>query len=274
VHAAVQTSESRARAETGGAASIVEAPAALPAQCAGFVVANRTVSHLDAIEALLPRGLPIFTEKPIGVDVARARRLPDAAHQLVFVMHKWRYHPGVIELARIAASDEYGPVEGLRLYRLGWGDPHVDVNATWVLAPHDLSIALHILGETPDLVSASVDPMGPQMAGAIAHLRTRAGIPVTIEVSSAHPSPMRRIMMRCRDAVCQLDSVDYGAVTIARFDEAKPRVIRVADDMPLLAELRAFVEHLRGGSPPVTALRDEIDIISRIADIESAIRGS
>lgn len=269
VHAVARSSSSIERARKGGAESIVAAPEALP-ECEGYVIANRTLSHLDAIEALLPRERPIFCEKPIGSDVARVKRLPPAARRLVFIMHKWRYHPGVLELARIARSEEYGPAEGLRSMRLGWGNPHADTDSLWVLAPHDLSIALEIFGAVPSVVSAAPDPLDPDK-GAIAHLRTSGGAPCTIEVSFGHPVRLRRIALRCRDALCQLDDSDFGVISVHRPGEAAPRQVKVADDMPLLAELRAFVDHVRGGPPPKSSLDEEIAIIEAIARIEAMI---
>lgn len=271
VHAVARSSESIDRAETGGAASIVSAPEALPESCAGYVVANRTLSHLDAVEALLPRGRPIFVEKPLSSDVARARRLPDAARRLVFVMHKWRYHPGIIELARIARSGDYGPTEGLRTFRLSWGTPHLDTTCLWALAPHELAIALHIFGEIPKPIAAQQDPLASAEPAGIAFLKTRSGAPVTFEVSPAHPGKLRRIMLKCRDALCVLEDSNYNEVSVWRPGARAPEAICVSDDMPLLAELRAFLAHIDGGPPPMTAFEDELEIIDAIAEIEAMI---
>lgn len=271
VHAVARSPESVGRARAGGAASIVEAAELLPRSCAGYVIANRTVSHLDAIEALLPRARPMFVEKPLGVDLERIKALPRKAHDLVFVMHKWRYHPGVVELARIARSGELGAPLGLRTFRAGWGNPHADVSALWILAPHEFSIALAILGEIPRAVAAAADPIGAS-DGAIAHLRTRAGLPVTMEVSAAHPVNLRRILLRCRDAVCQLDSGDYAAVKIKRVDDGQADTIAVSEEMPLLAELRAFLAHLDGGPAPATSLSEEIAIVTEIAAVAALVR--
>jgi hypothetical protein len=41
--------------------------------------------------------------------------------------------------------------------------------------------------------------------------------------------------------------------------------------MPLLVELRAFIEHLDGGPAPVTPLREEMEIVGAIAQIEVMI---
>lgn len=268
VHCVARSPDSIRRAESGGGASIVNEPALLPSSCQGYVVANRTTSHLDAIEALLPRGRPIFCEKPLSNDLERAKRLPASARNLVFIMHKWRYHPGVLELARIAREEDYGPALGLRLHRLSWGSGHPDVTPLWTLAPHDISIALTIFGEVPDLVFAAPNPLDHHRPGAIAHLRTSKGAPIAIEVSAAYPKHFRSVLLSCRDAVCQLDSEDYAKISVVRFGEKAATTIEVGNDMPLLTELRAFVGYLGGGPKPVTAFEEELKIVELITQIE------
>ncbi|MEZ5959795.1 MAG: Gfo/Idh/MocA family oxidoreductase [Hyphomonadaceae bacterium] len=269
VHGAVRSPESLERATTGGCASIVADPASLP-ECDGYVIANRTQSHLDAIDVLLPRGRPIFCEKPISSDVERTKRLPRAAHELVFIMHKWRYHPGIIEFARIASSEEYGPVQGLRTLRLGWKNPHEGTNSLWVLAPHELSIALEIFGEVPELINAAPDPMDADMGG-IGYFRTSGGVPFVTEFSFGHPMRQRRLLMRCRDAALTIDDSDYAAIIVQREGANNSETVRISEDMPLLAELRRFLAHLRGGPAPVSSFADELKIITVLAQMEAAI---
>jgi predicted dehydrogenase len=268
VHCSARSDGSAERAYAGGAASVVNNPSILPETCMGYVVATRTISHIESILAVLPRGRPIFCEKPLTNDLDAARALPEAARKLVFVMHKWRYHPGIVELARVAATQGAGPVEGLRLLRLGWGNHHTDVSSLWVLAPHDLSIAHAILGETPRPVAAFRDVLGPGADGATATLKTRAGVGVTIEASSGHPSNLRRITLRCRDATFELDSMDYGLITRRSHEDGAVARIAVGDQMPLLEELRAFLAHVQGGPPPHTALAEELHMIEAITQIE------
>jgi predicted dehydrogenase len=40
--------------------------------------------------------------------------------------------------------------------------------------------------------------------------------------------------------------------------------------MPLLAEIRAFLEHLRGGPPPMTDATEDLAIVERLAEIDAA----
>ena len=48
-----------------------------------------------------------------------------------------------------------GRVLALHCYRWGWSTTHSEVDPIWLLAPHDLSIALHVLGRMPAPVAAT-----------------------------------------------------------------------------------------------------------------------
>jgi predicted dehydrogenase len=126
------------RGREGAAAEIVADVASLR-KVEGVVVATPTSTHAEVVEEALELGVPVFVEKPLTADVDSARRLAAIAPDRLFVMDKWRYHPGVRELARIAQSGELGPPVGIHARRVGLGHKYSDVNAVWILAPHDLS---------------------------------------------------------------------------------------------------------------------------------------
>ena len=144
-----RSQESRARAGEGGAVSVVETVADLPG-VAGVVIATPSTTHAGLIEALLPRCVPVFIEKPFTNDAEAAARLAAAAPERLFVMDKWRYHPGVEALRDIARSEELGPPVGLRTTRVQWTASHADTDVAWHLAPHDVAIALKVLGAIPE----------------------------------------------------------------------------------------------------------------------------
>jgi len=186
VHVVTPHKETRAFALENGAVSAVAETDGIARTVSGFVIATPTSTHAPVIETLLPIGRPIFVEKPLTTDIASARRIVTAAADRVFVMDKWRYHPGVEALAAMARSGELGRVLGIRSYRLGWGQPHHDVDAIWVLLPHDLAIALEILGTLPTPRSAWTPVAGRDGCDLIALLADDTDGPqVTIEVGTS-----------------------------------------------------------------------------------------
>ncbi|MET0182328.1 MAG: hypothetical protein ABW199_05525, partial [Caulobacterales bacterium] len=124
-------------------------------------------------------------------------------------------------------------------------------------------------GEIPTLETAHADPLSGADA-AVAHLRTANNIPFGMEVSSFHPTNLRRVLLRLEGAVCQLDSTRYDAVLVRQNDSSE-NIIKLGDAMPLLEELRAFLLHISGGPPPFSSLLDELRIIEEIAKIDELI---
>jgi predicted dehydrogenase len=277
VHVVAPSERSRGNAREHQADSIVGSIAALP-RVDGYIVAAPTSLHAEIIEALLPTGRPIFTEKPMTSDPASARRIATAAGDRVFVMDKWRYHPGIERMREEIVGGTVGQIQGIHIQRWGWGCPHRDVNAIWILMPHDLSIALHWLGEIPPL--SFVRPTLPNAidTGLIVQLRAPGGLPITIDMSIAAPEHRRTFTIVGSKASLELrDSYDT-AIRIRRGApadaDAKTETIEIAQDLPLLLEIKAFLAHLDGGPPPMSSAKDACVIVERLAEIEAAARAA
>ncbi|HEX2266451.1 MAG TPA: Gfo/Idh/MocA family oxidoreductase, partial [Solirubrobacterales bacterium] len=157
------------RAREGNASAIVPDIASL-GPVDGVVVSTPTATHAEVVGEALELGVPVFVEKPLTADVASARALAAAAADRLFVMDKWRYHPGVLELARIARSGELGAPVGIHSRRVTLGHRYTDVNTVWIHAPHDLAIALEVLGEVPPPRSAVPELVGGELMGLTAFL--------------------------------------------------------------------------------------------------------
>ena len=258
---------SRERAREGDATEIVADIAALT-DVDGIVVSTPTVTHAEVVEEALGHGVPVYVEKPLTADVESARRLAAAAPDRLFVMDKWRYHPGVAELARIARSEELGPVVGIYARRVALGSPHTDVNTVWIHAPHDLTIALAVLGEVPKPRMAVAELVDGEVNGLTAILGESPWM--ALEVSALAPGHRRELRLVCEQGVAQLDGGYAEHVVVARAGQIDEEGIErrpIEGDLPLLAELRAFVEHLRGGPPPLSPAADGVVIVEAVAEM-------
>lgn len=260
-------------AKEAGAAAVVGSLRDLPSTD-GLVVATPTTTHADVIEALLPRGVPIYCEKPLCDDAERARRLAAAGRDCLFVMDKWRYHLGVLQLAAIARSGELGPVIGLRTTRIGYAHGHSDTDCVWTLLPHDLSIAKEILGRLPAPRSAVADRANGRLMGLIALSAEEAGLWHAVEIGIRSPVWQRRITLLCRDGAAILEDSYADHVLIVANPppdgtHAQPQTTRrpIPVEMPLLAELAAFIGHLDGGPPPKSSAAEAAEAVAAIAEI-------
>jgi len=267
-----RSSASRGRAEAGGAADVVQSIDELP-EVAGVVVVTPTTTHAEVLDRVLDRGVPVFVEKPLTDDAGTAAALAERAPDQLFVMHKWRYHPGVQELAAIARSGGLGAISMLRTTRIGWGNPHGDVDGVWMLAPHDISILLEVLGTIPEPRAAVIEQNAEMVTGLVGLLGAE-DLNAVIDVSIASGIRRREVRLVCQDGVALLADPYSDHVLLTRghlqgdvTEEQERRPI--AQELPLLRELRAFVGYLEGGAPPHSSAADGLAEVEAIAKLRA-----
>jgi len=261
VTAVARSPESTAAAEQGGAAGVVASQAELP-EVDGMVIATPVSTHAFVAEEALQRGVPVFVEKPLTNDPETAERLAAEHGDRLFVMDKWRYHPGVEELGAIARSEELGRVIGLRTTRIGRERPR-DVDPVWVLAPHDLSIALEILGGLMQPRSAAADSVDGRALGLYGLLGESPWH--VLEVSGRADERRREIVLACEGGLAVLPESYSEGVRIVRGDGTDDALRPLSSELPLLRELRAFVDHLGGGPPPRSSAAEGAAVVRSIS---------
>lgn len=261
VHVAEPDAANRAAAEEGGAATVAASPDDLPT-VDGLVVATPASTHVAVVEALLGRDVPIFLEKPFTPDLAAAERLAAQCPDRLFVMHVWRYHAGVEALAEIARTQALGPVLGLRTVRTNWTSPRRDIDSVWTLAPHDLSIALDVLGHVPEPQFATAEVHDGRAVGLLGVGGTDAWH--VLEVSTRYGDKRRETRLHTTDGVAVLPTagthldIYHGD---ARSETARVERRALPGTSALVRELEAFVAHLQGGPPPRSGMDDALAIL-------------
>jgi predicted dehydrogenase len=122
------------------------------------MIATPVKSHYALAQRALMAGRPVFVEKPLTSSYAQARELFELAARLrlpLMTGHTYLYSPAVHKIARYIAEDMLGNVLTVSSSRKNLGIHRPDVNVIWDLAPHDLSILLYALQETPIRVAAT-----------------------------------------------------------------------------------------------------------------------
>jgi predicted dehydrogenase len=121
------------------------------------MIAVPAPAHFAVAKAALEAGKHVYVEKPITLDVGEAETLVAMAKERdlrLMVGHLLLFHPCVGWLKDTIDSGDLGRVLYLTSKRVNLGKVRPDENAMWSLAPHDVSVALHLLGGTPSEVSA------------------------------------------------------------------------------------------------------------------------
>lgn len=274
VHVVARSQQGWDNALKGQADSIVSEIAQLPMNLDGYVVAVTTLNHFEVVQQLIPLGKPIFVEKPLCPSLSQAEALQANESQL-FVMHKWRYHGGVTKLAELAAENALGNVRSIRCQRGEWGVAHTDVDATWILLPHDLSIAAHVLGALPKPRFASgLKREEPDLAGEDYFYELRGALGETspevyFEVSFRDPRCTRCITVLFDEGAAYLEHPMADHLVIRRVPKlgqkgGQVEKMAIDTEMPLLKELKAFVRYLEGGAPPLSSFAFELELVKAI----------
>src|SRR5271166_2080281 len=122
----------------------------------GIVVATPVGTHYAMARRALEAGKSVLVEKPLATSTEEADELVKIARErklVLMVGHTFEYSAPVLKMHDIIASGELGDVFYISSVRANLGLFQRDVNVTWDLATHDISIILMLLGRMPLEVS-------------------------------------------------------------------------------------------------------------------------
>ena len=157
--------------------------------------------------------------------------------------------------------------------RLAFGHTHPDTDGIWTWLPHDLVIAHEIVGRVLAPVAAVADRAGSEIIGLTAMLAADGGPWQVAEVGGRSPERRRTVTLLCRDGIAILQ--DAYADHLAIFAnpppgaEIEPQMTRrpLKVEMPLLAELSAFIGFLNGGPPPKSSVEEAAETVVTIVKL-------
>lgn len=230
----------------------------------GYVVAVPAARHVQVALPLLEAGCAVLIEKPMALSTTDALHLLEVAKQhgaRVMVGHLLLFHPAIRKVKELIDGGAIGRIAYLYSNRLNFGRVRAEENAFWSLAPHDISLFNFFLGESPVEVSARGRAfLQTGVEDEVrATLRYEGGEVAYAFASWLHPFKEHRlVVVGSRGMVVYEDSSEKKEVQYYRkgfemrngeavgFDDGV-EVIPYEPTMPLTAELRYFVEHLRDG---------------------------
>ena len=116
------------------------------------VIATSVRLHHPMAKASLLAGKHTFIEKPMAASAQECEELVDIAEKkglVLMVGHTFLYSPAVRKIKEIVEWGDLGEIRYICARRLNLGLFQKDINVAWDLAPHDISIILHIMEELP-----------------------------------------------------------------------------------------------------------------------------
>lgn len=121
------------------------------------VIATPAGTHSTLALQAIDRGLSVLVEKPFALSTADAEAMAERAQARgvpLLVGHLLLFHPAIERLKAMTAEGGLGTIYYLYSQRVNLGQVRPDENALWSFGPHDVSVAIHLLGQPPARVAA------------------------------------------------------------------------------------------------------------------------
>ena len=217
-------------------------------------IAAPTHLHHDLALAAIARGLHVLVEKPIGSDVTEGRAIVAAAKQAgvtLMVGHVERFNPAVPAIKDALRGED---ILSIGITRVGPFPPRMsNVGVVIDLAVHDIDLIRWFT----DSEIAEVQPMLARARAenediALLQFRTESGVLAQINTNWLTPFKARTVHVATRAKYVIADLLTRQVTECFGFQpdgSYSMRHLPVGHAEPLRAELMAFMQAIREGSP-------------------------
>lgn len=234
------------------------------------VIAAPAKDHASLALAALAAGKHVFVEKPLALDVAEAEAVVAAAAErglTLMVGHLLQYHPAFLAVRQMVADGALGDLRYLYSNRLNLGRFRREENILWSFAPHDLSMLLALVGESPDRVTAVGSTFLSDDVPDVTttHMSFPSGPRAHVFVSWLHPFKEQRLVVVGADAMAVFDDTASWDAKLVVFEHGvtwdgatpvpvrgEPTPIPLEQDEPLRLECEHFLHCVASGETPRT----------------------
>ena len=255
------------------------------------VIAAPAALHYTLARRVLQAHKDVFVEKPLALRVEEGRELIELAakhDRILMVGHLLEYHPAVGQLKRLVDEGRLGKIQYIYSARLNLGKVRTEENSLWSFAPHDISVILRLLGESPVEVAAHG---GSYLTSKIPDVTVTtfsfaSGVRGHIFVSWLHPYKEQRLVVVGDQGMAVFDDlspdkklvvyehrVDWiNRAPVAR--SAEPREISVENVEPLRVECEHFLECVRTRRTPRTDGVNGVQVLEVLDACQRSLDGA
>ena len=248
------------------------------------IVATPARTHAEIARRAIEAGKPCLVEKPFALDRAAAEGVARLAAERgvpVLAGHLLLFHPAVERLRELIGQGELGQVFYLYSLRVNLGQVRADENALWSFGPHDISVALYLLGEPPTRVAAHGRSYIQEGIEDVVFLSMEfaSGILAHVQMSWLDPHKERKLTVVGSRRMVEFDDMEpreklriydkgverppeygsYGESLAIR--EGDIFIPKIANVEPLAAELNHFVRVARGAEAPRATAGDGVRVV-------------
>jgi predicted dehydrogenase len=246
-----------------------------------IVVATPISTHYEIVRESILAGKHVLCEKPLCKSSKQGEDLVQLAYtneRLLMVGHVFLFNAGLIKLKELLDTGNLGTLRYLSASRTNLGPIRDDVNVAYDLCSHDISIFNWLLGNQPEIVSATgasyVQPGVEDVA--FVSLRYPGNVLASIHASWLDPKKVRQITVVGDRQMATWDDLqlttpiaiydkgasaapdykdygefydDYGEFLRLSMWDRDIRLPKVRFEEPLKVQARAFLKSLQDSQP-------------------------
>ena len=260
------------------------------------VIATPVSTHFELASRALIAGKSALIEKPLATSARQADQLVAMARErdlTLMVGHTFEYSAPVLKIREIIESGELGDIFYVSSVRANLGLFQRDVNVTWDLATHDISIILMLLGQMPLEVSCHGQSHYRKDVEDVALLTLRLpnNVIAFVHVSWLDPNKIRRAtivgsrkMLVYDDTALQekIRVYDKGVTMSPYYDTygdfqmsyryGDVHIPRIEEPEPLKVECEHFVDCIASGLAPKTDGQNGSRVVSVLEASQHSLR--
>lgn len=250
-----------------------------------IAIATPVKQHYPLARASLLSGKHTLIEKPMAASAAECEELIDIARRMGVVLmvgHTFLYSAPVRRILEIVESGDIGEIRYINSRRLNLGLFQKDINVAWDLAPHDISIVLHILSEYPNEVNCQGNAHVTPGVEDVTNMSLMFGQKrfATIQSSWLEPRKVREMTivgtrrMIVYDDLETLEKIRIYDVRVERpphydtfaefhysYHYGDSYIPHIAQEEPLRIECQHFLECIRENAEPLTSGQKGLELV-------------
>jgi predicted dehydrogenase len=260
------------------------------------IVATPVRHHYSLAKASLLAGKHTLIEKPMATSSAECEELIEIARTnglVLMVGHTFLYSTPVQKITEIVQAGDIGEIRYINSRRLNLGLFQRDINVAWDLAPHDISIILHVLGEKPEAVNcqgnAHVTPGIEDVTNISLSFKHKRF--ATIQSSWLEPRKVREMTivgtrrMIVYDDLQTLEKIRIYDVRVERpphydtfadfhysYHYGDSYIPHIRQEEPLKAECQHFLDCIETGLKPLTGGNEGLELVRILEAASKSLR--
>jgi UDP-2-acetamido-3-amino-2,3-dideoxy-glucuronate N-acetyltransferase len=245
------------------------------------VISTPAVTHFGIARMALTADKHVYVEKPLSMTYADGLKLLQLAEKrkkVLFVGHILQYHAAVVKLKELVKQGVIGRLQYIYSRRLSLGKIRREENSLWSFAPHDLSIILSMVEESPSFVdSVGSNFVHTHIADVtMTNLKFPSGVGAHIFVSWLNPYKEQKLVAIGNEGMLVFDDTQPLDQKLLLYPhtvqwkngmpvplKAKSVEIDLSDagEDPLKAACRALIESVNTGKKPLTSGEEGLGVL-------------